>query len=57
MISFFNNYNRSSITFGLHSADQIQQLATLQCVSKSLYNQDGSRMPMQYGVLDKRLVC
>ncbi|XP_066925897.1 DNA-directed RNA polymerase III subunit RPC1-like isoform X1 [Clytia hemisphaerica] len=45
----------SSITFGLHSSDQIQQLSTIQCVSKTLYNQDGSRMPMQYGVLDRKL--
>jgi len=52
----FVNFPSSSITFGLHSADQIQQLSTLQCVSKALYNQDGTRMPMQFGVLDRKLV-
>lgn len=45
----------SSINFGLFSAEQIQQLSTVQCVAKSLYNQDATRTPIPYGVLDRKL--
>lgn len=45
----------SSINFGVFSADQIQQLATVQCVAKSLYTPDATRTPVPYGVLDKKL--
>ncbi|XP_047127085.1 DNA-directed RNA polymerase III subunit RPC1 isoform X1 [Hydra vulgaris] len=44
-----------SISFGLFSADQIQQLSTVQCVTKTLYSQDAARTPVPYGVLDKKL--
>lgn len=57
LLFFFFIYFRSSINFGVFSADQIQQLATVQCVAKSLYTPDATRTPVPYGVLDKKLVC
>lgn len=47
----------SHVTFGVESAESMQQQAILQVVSKNLYNQDPQRTPIPYGVLDPRMVC
>lgn len=46
----------SHVTFGMESAESMQQQAHIHVVSKNLYNQDVQRTPVPYGVLDKRLV-
>ena len=38
------------------TAEQMGQYSHLQVVSKNLYSQDGLRKPVQYGVLDHRMV-
>lgn len=45
----------SHVTFGVESAESMQQQAILQVVSKNLYNQDPQRTPIPYGVLDPRM--
>ncbi|XP_044732601.1 DNA-directed RNA polymerase III subunit RPC1 isoform X2 [Chrysoperla carnea] len=45
----------SRITFGVESPQSMQQNAHLQVVAKNLYNQDGQRTPVPYGVLDRRM--
>lgn len=47
---------RSHVTFGLMTADQMRQQAHIHVVSKNLYSQDGTRKPVQHGVLDHRMV-
>lgn len=49
-------YCRSHVSFGVESAESMQQQAHLHVVAKNLYNQDVQRTPIAYGVLDKRLV-
>ena len=43
--------------FGVDSPQQIQQQAHIHIVAKNLYSQDTQRTPVQYGVLDRRMVC
>lgn len=45
----------SEITFGVESAESMQQQALLHVVAKNLYNQDIARTPIPYGVLDPRM--
>ncbi|XP_021363401.1 DNA-directed RNA polymerase III subunit RPC1-like isoform X1 [Mizuhopecten yessoensis] len=45
----------SHVTFGLLNSHQMQQMSHLHVVSKTLYNQDGSRKPVPYGVLDHKM--
>lgn len=45
----------SHVSFGVESAESMQQQAHLHVVAKNLYNQDAQRTPIPYGVLDKRL--
>lgn len=47
---------RSKVQFGMNSADMIQQESHIQVVSKNLYNQEQLRVPVAYGVLDRRMV-
>ena len=49
-------FNRSHVTFTLMSSEEMKKQAHLQVVSKNLYLQDGSRKPVQFGVLDHRMV-
>lgn len=46
----------SHISFGVESAESMQQQAIINVVAKNLYNQDIQRTPVAYGVLDRRLV-
>eukprot|EP00794_Sanderia_malayensis_P012251 gene12251-13513_t len=43
------------INFGMMSSDKMKQQASVTCVAKNLYNQDASRTPIPYGVLDRKL--
>ncbi|KAF7263909.1 hypothetical protein GWI33_000924 [Rhynchophorus ferrugineus] len=45
----------SHLSFGIESAESMQQQSHIQVVAKNLYNQDTGRTPVPYGVLDKRL--
>lgn len=45
----------SHVSFGIDSAELIQQEAHLHVVAKNLYNQDANRTPVTYGVLDRRM--
>lgn len=45
----------SHVTFGFMSPEQMQQASHLHVVSKNLYAQDGSRKPVNFGVLDHRM--
>ncbi|KAJ8919935.1 hypothetical protein NQ315_006464 [Exocentrus adspersus] len=45
----------SHVSFGMESAESMQQQAHIHVVAKNLYNQDIQRTPVPYGVLDKRL--
>lgn len=45
----------SHVSFGIDSADKIQQEAHIQVVGKNLYNQDQLRTPVPFGVLDRRM--
>ncbi|KAJ3649772.1 hypothetical protein Zmor_021495 [Zophobas morio] len=45
----------SHISFGVESAESMQQQSHIHVVAKNLYNQDIQRTPIAYGVLDKRL--
>ncbi|EFA01191.1 DNA-directed RNA polymerase III subunit RPC1 [Tribolium castaneum] len=45
----------SHISFGIESAESMQQQSHIHVVAKNLYNQDVQRTPIPYGVLDKRL--
>ncbi|EDO36291.1 predicted protein [Nematostella vectensis] len=45
----------SHINFGMFSPEQMQQYSHLQCISKNLYNQDNTRTPVPYGVLDPHM--
>ncbi|CAH1795117.1 unnamed protein product [Owenia fusiformis] len=45
----------SHVTFGMFSPEQMQKQAHIQVVSKNLYNQDGSRKPIPYGMLDHKM--
>lgn len=44
------------MSFGVESAETMQQQAHIHVVAKNLYNQDIQRTPIPFGVLDKRLV-
>jgi DNA-directed RNA polymerase III subunit RPC1 len=46
----------SHVSFGVESAESMQQQSHIHVVAKNLYNQDVQRTPIPYGVLDKRLV-
>lgn len=46
----------SHISFGVESAESMQQQALINVVAKNLYNQDIQRTPVAFGVLDRRLV-
>ncbi|XP_043911596.1 DNA-directed RNA polymerase III subunit RPC1 [Protopterus annectens] len=46
----------SHICFGIKSSEQMRQQAHIQVVSKNLYSQDNSHSPVQYGVLDHRML-
>ena len=48
-------FSRSHVSFGIDSAELIQQEAHLHVVSKNLYNQDVTRTPVSFGVLDRRM--
>ena len=56
LFGFLVYYCRSHVTFGIMSADQMRQQAHIQVVSKDLYSRDGSRKPVAYGVLDRKMV-
>uniref|UniRef100_A0A1Q3FVX2 DNA-directed RNA polymerase subunit n=1 Tax=Culex tarsalis TaxID=7177 RepID=A0A1Q3FVX2_CULTA len=45
----------SHVSFGIDSAELIQQESHLHVVAKNLYNQDANRTPVSYGVLDRRM--
>ncbi|XP_046460284.1 DNA-directed RNA polymerase III subunit RPC1-like [Daphnia pulex] len=51
----------AKISFGIESPHEIQQQAHIQIVSEKLYlenssgNQDSSRTPVQYGMLDRKM--
>ncbi|XP_050312133.1 DNA-directed RNA polymerase III subunit RPC1 [Anthonomus grandis grandis] len=45
----------SHLSFGIESAETMQQQSHIHVVAKNLYNQDIGRTPVPYGVLDKRL--
>ncbi|KAL3274960.1 hypothetical protein HHI36_019736 [Cryptolaemus montrouzieri] len=45
----------SHVSFGVESAENMQQQSHIHVVQKNLYNQDIQRTPIPYGVLDKRL--
>ncbi|KAI4470240.1 dna-directed rna polymerase [Holotrichia oblita] len=45
----------SHMSFGVESAESMQQQAHIHVVAKNLYNQDIQRTPIPFGVLDKRL--
>ncbi|CAG9763359.1 unnamed protein product [Ceutorhynchus assimilis] len=45
----------SHLSFGVESAETMQQQSHIHVVAKNLYNQDVSRTPVPYGVLDRRL--
>lgn len=45
----------SKVSFGVESAQQIQQQAHIHVVAKNLYNQDAQRTPVPYGMLDRRM--
>ncbi|KAL4713066.1 hypothetical protein ACJJTC_001120, partial [Scirpophaga incertulas] len=45
----------SHVTFNVDSASDIQQAAHIQVITKTLYAQDGHRVPAPYGVLDRRM--
>ncbi|KAJ8955952.1 hypothetical protein NQ314_006801 [Rhamnusium bicolor] len=45
----------SHVSFGVESAESMQQQSHIHVVAKNLYNQDIQRTPVPYGVLDKRL--
>ncbi|XP_060520188.1 DNA-directed RNA polymerase III subunit RPC1 [Cylas formicarius] len=45
----------SHLSFGVESAESMQQQSHIHVVAKNLYNQDVERNPVPYGVLDKRL--
>jgi DNA-directed RNA polymerase III subunit RPC1 len=45
----------SHVSFGVESAESMQQQSHIHVVAKNLYNQDVQRTPIPYGVLDKRL--
>lgn len=45
----------SHVNFGLFSPEQMHQYAHIHCVSKNLYNQDQSRTPVPFGVLDSHM--
>lgn len=47
---------RSHICFGMKSPEEMRQQAHIQVVSKNLYSQDNHHSPLQYGVLDHRMV-
>lgn len=40
----------------MKSPEEMRQQAHIQVVSKNLYSQDNHHSPLQYGVLDHRLV-
>jgi len=48
--------SRSHICFGMKSPEEMRQQAHIQVVSKNLYSQDNHHSPLQYGVLDHRMV-
>jgi len=35
----------------------IREQANVEVITKQLYNEDATRTPTQYGVLDRRMVC
>uniref|UniRef100_A0A146LPV0 DNA-directed RNA polymerase subunit n=1 Tax=Lygus hesperus TaxID=30085 RepID=A0A146LPV0_LYGHE len=45
----------SHVSFGLDGPHAMQQQAHLHVVAKNLYAQDSNRVPVQYGVLDRRM--
>ncbi|XP_040568151.1 DNA-directed RNA polymerase III subunit RPC1 [Lepeophtheirus salmonis] len=45
----------SHVCFGMQSSEEMEQCATIHTVAKNLYNQDSSRTPVSYGVLDYRM--
>lgn len=45
----------SHLSFGVESAESMQQQSHIHVVAKNLYNQDSGRTPVPFGVLDKRL--
>ncbi|GAB0091474.1 DNA-directed RNA polymerase [Sergentomyia squamirostris] len=45
----------SKVKFSMDSAEMIQQESHIQVVSKNLYNQEQGRVPVVYGVLDRRM--
>ena len=47
----------AKVSFGIESAQEIQQQAHIQVVAQNLYNRDASRTPVVYGMLDRRMVC
>jgi hypothetical protein len=57
MLMFVSHICSSHVCFGVDSPQQIQQQAHIHVVAKNLYSQDTQRTPVQYGVLDRRMVC
>ncbi|XP_025836904.1 DNA-directed RNA polymerase III subunit RPC1 [Agrilus planipennis] len=45
----------SYVSFGIESAENMQQQAHLQVIAKNLYNQDVNRTPVPFGVLDPKM--
>ena len=52
----FSFVHRSRVQFGLMSREQMQKQAHVHVISKNLYDHDGSRKPVQFGVLDHKMV-
>lgn len=45
-----------NVTFGLMSAEQMRKQSHIHVVNKGLYDQDGSKRHVPYGVLDHKMV-
>lgn len=46
----------SHITFGVDSKRDMHMQASVEVISKSLYNEDSKRTPALHGALDRRMV-
>jgi cell division protein YceG involved in septum cleavage len=47
----------ASVSFEVGSMHNIREQANVEVITKQLYNEDATRTPTQYGVLDRRMVC
>jgi len=52
----FKIFCSSHITFGVDSMHDMHMQASVEVISKSLYNEDAKHTPVLYGALDRRMV-